>query len=423
VCSLAQGDATMTRTLTWLWMVACLAGSVPSAMAQGEEAPPAARFQRIHWTDAPDVEPASLRARPRRYARHRSPAGSYRYRVHQGPLPPAYRGGPDRMRSLRQAHYDPFQDEAEVISHQEAPPAEAVPPEQAHFLPEEGEPYCDQCHFDGPPAHYWPWWQNLQLFVGMESFRGPVDLGQNANFGLHEGVNYGAAIWPDSPIGFQVGFRGVHTNFYGNRLEGPNDNRDQVFLTAGVFRRAIGCGLQWAVVFDYMKDRYYGEADLNQYRALLSYLYPSGDEIGFYGAFSSDDDPVAAVINTGFLSTTIDDLWKPTDQFRFFYRRHFGCDQSWSFWGGFTGWGDALIGAEVRTVMGPRSELLAGFNYLLPRENGDTQIEEEAWFLGITFLWLPGGSARQQCQGGTFLPLLPVADNGSFMVDREPLHQ
>ncbi len=409
----------MTRILPSLWLVVCLVYTGSAVQAQHDE-PPSARFQRVHWADAPDWEPRRFSRTVPRHGHTRGPAGSYRYRVHQGPLPPVHRGRPTPRRAVRQAHYDPFEDEMVAISHPEASGAEAVPPQEAEFAPE-GEPYCDECYFDGPPAHYWPWWQNLELFVGMESFRGPVDLGQNDNFGLHEGVNYGVAIWPDSAVGFQVGFRGVHTNFYGSRLEGPNDNRDQVFLTAGLFKRAIDCGLQWAVVFDYMKDRYYGEADLNQYRALLSYLYPSGDEIGFYGAFSSDDDLVATVINTSFLSTTINDLWKPTDQFRFFYRRHFGCDQSWSFWGGFTGWGDALIGAEVRTVMGPRSELLAGFNYLLPRDNGDTQIQEEAWFLGITFIWLPGGSARQQCQGGAFLPLLPVADNGSFMVDREPL--
>ncbi len=411
----------MTRTVTMLGLVVCLACSTSLAAAQQDQQdePPSRRIQRVHWTDAPDLDPASFRSAPRRPRRRGVPAGNYRYRVHQGSLPPAYRGQPGPGRVVRQAHYDPFADDVEPISHPAAPGAEDAAV-QEHPPLHEGEPYCDECLYDDHAPGYWPWWQNLELFVGMTSFRGPVDLGQNGNSGLHEGINYGVALGPHSPIGFQVGFRGVHTNFYGNRFEGPNDNRDQIFFTTGLFQRAVDCGFQWAVVFDYMKDRYYVQSDLNQFRALLSYVSPQGNEIGFYGAFSGDDDPVATVINTGFLNTTVSDIWKPTDQFRFFYRRHFGCDQSWSFWGGFTGWGDALIGAEVRTVMGPRSELLAGFNYLLPRENGDAQVNEEAWFLGVTFVWLPGGSARQQCQAGAFLPLLPVADNGSFLVDREP---
>ena len=409
----------MSRTATSLWMVVCLCWLTASAPAQQEE-PTRPRFQRVHWTDAPELEPAAFRRLPRAARGRKALAGSYRYRIHQGPLPPAYRGRPGPRRAVRQAHYDPFEDDAEVISLRGAEEAEAIPAPGEHEPVPEDEPFCDQCYYEGHAEHYWPWWQNLQVFIGMESFRGPVDLTQNANFGLHEGVNYGVAIWPDAAVGAQVGFRGVHTNWAGNRFEGSTGNRDQIFLTAGFFKRALDCGLQWAVVFDYLNDRYYTEVNLNQYRALLSYLYPTGDEIGFYGAFSSDDDRAVASFNSSFLISSVDDLWKPTDQFRFFYRRNFGCDQSWSLWGGFTGWGDALVGAEIRTAMGTRSELLAGFNYLIPRESGDAQVQEEAWFLGITFVWLPGGPAGRQCQGGAFLPLLPVADNGSFMVDREP---
>ena len=119
-----------------------------------------------------------------------------------------------------------------------------------------------------------PWMHHIALFLGVQGFKGPVDGGINGNFGFNEGLNWSAEFGRHSLVGYQVGFRAVQSNFEGDQVLFPflrDGSREQLFLTAGLFRRAPGSGWQGGIVYDYLHDRYYyGSVDLGQIRTELS---------------------------------------------------------------------------------------------------------------------------------------------------------
>jgi len=363
--------------------------------------------------------------------------------------------------------------EPEVI-----PPGQPSPIQQA---PEEAPmPYPTE---EGAEGNYWagcedgscempyfyPWWapgaywgyplfyglfRDLSLFGGAHAFKGPLDSGINANFGLHEGVNYSGPLGDPWGGGFQIGFQAVHSNFrgYARRIydgslagapvsEPPldvppngawaqhsfivtNGDRDQLFFTAGLFRRAPMGGLQWGVVFDLMHDAYYYTADLKQIRAELSLVWPGWREIGFWGAFGVGNERVTDQFTYRRQDTQqeatyqLDFTLEPTDQFNFFYRQYFSNGGEGRLWIGFTGNTDLLFGGDLWIPLSEHFALENSFNILFPKETGEATHREHAWSVMIQLVWYPGRSARaSQCN--IFRPLFGVADNTSFMMDRK----
>ena len=140
------------------------------------------------------------------------------------------------------------------------------------------------------------WWaRDLSLFAGAHAFKGPFDRGLNGNFGLHEGLNFGAPLGGPWGWGYQVGFAAVHSNFAGNRATGQFrlGDRDQLFFTTGIFHRALSGGIQWGVTFDLLRDTYYANADMKQIRTEIGYVLrqdqqtTSGDIRGNYPEFKA----------------------------------------------------------------------------------------------------------------------------------------
>ncbi len=310
------------------------------------------------------------------------------------------------------------------------------------------------------PGAYWGYplfyglFRDLSLFGGAHAFKGPVDGGENANFGLHEGLNYSGPLGDPWGGGFQIGFQAVHSNFrgYARRIydgtvggatvtepaldvpsEGvlannsfivPNGDRDQLFFTAGLFRRAPMGGLQWGVVFDLMHDAYYYTADLKQIRAELSLVCPGWREIGFWGAFGVGNERVSEQFTYRRQDTQqdityqLDYTLEPTDQFNFFYRQYFSNGGEGRLWVGFTSNSDFLFGGDLWIPLSDRFALENSFNILFPKETGETAQREQAWSVMIQLVWYPGRSAKaSQCN--IFRPLFGVADNTSFMLDRK----
>ena len=296
----------------------------------------------------------------------------------------------------------------------------------------EGVETCDECgQFD--PSHKpgcgndcdWRWTDNLSVFGGAHSFKGPVDEGLNGNFGLGTGLNWGGPLWQAMGIGYQVGWQAVFSNFEGERVLGAlwSDDRTQHFITAGIFHRPVNAPIQWGVVFDWLRDEYYIEQSLSQIRAEVSVLGPYQNEIGFRGATSTDDDTTNLDVQfpigvNQFLTIQETHTWEPTDQYSFFFRRRFASGIEGRIWGGFTGRSDGLFGADTRVPVSRDLAIQAGFNYLAPHEQSAVGGQrEESWGLVMNLVWYPGRTAEKATQS-PWRPLMKVANNSVFMVDR-----
>ena len=206
----------------------------------------------------------------------------------------------------------------------EQTPPEAVPPDITPTLdfdgntlepgmaygPVEGD-FCDYMgsygYYGGGPGYYgcpgplcsfygwirsapWGYWlRNFEFFFGAHGFKGPFDLGRNGNFGFHEGINFGAPLGDPWGVGYQLGVQGVHSNFSGDRVWAIREgDRNQVFFTGGIFRRARRQGWQWGVVFDLLRDSYYEKATLGQIRTETSWVTGYGWDIGFWGSVRNE---------------------------------------------------------------------------------------------------------------------------------------
>ena len=275
---------------------------------------------------------------------------------------------------------------------------------------------CDSCGWGCVPQFTllrWLWPNNLSLLAGVHGFKGPVDQGLNGNFGFHEGLNLGGPIKPDYGVGYQVGAQAFQSNFSGDQVVQANtDVRKQLFVTAGLYRRAMqcchACDWQGGLVVDLLHDDYYVNMTLTQLRGEFSLMMPNRHEIGVWFTAGLETDSATTV--AGNL-----ERWESTDLYAFFYRKNLDCGIRCRAWAGFTGRTDALIGGDLQLPVSDDLALQASFNYLLPEEGGSLEgASEESWYLGINLVWYPGCKAR--CINSQ--PLFNVADNGTFMVDR-----
>jgi hypothetical protein len=252
--------------------------------------------------------------------------------------------------------------------------------------------------------------RHASLFAGVHGFKGPVDQGRNGNFGIHEGFNFGAALGGGIDWGYQLGFAAVQSNFSGDQTAGSRrGDRDQYFFTAGLFKRAQCWGLQWGVVYDVQHDRYYDNAVLEQIRQETSLVLPNGNEIGYFGMYGLDGDTYSQAAANGL-------RFDPTDMYAVFIRRHFELGGEGRIWGGVSGWGDGIFGADLRMPLGKSWAIENRLAYLVPKEGrgADGQLHE-SWGLAIQLVWYPGRNAA--CEGqNCYRPMLNVADNSTFMV-------
>ena len=252
------------------------------------------------------------------------------------------------------------------------------------------------------------WWaSNMTIMAGVQGFKGPVDQGRNGNFGLHEGLNFGGALGLRD-IGYQVGLLGVHSNFSGDRSAGyiRRGDRNQLFFTTGLFRRALYGGFQWGIAVDLVRDNYYENSNLAQLRTETSFVRNDCCEIGYYGAYGLRTDRV------------IDGNLDPTDMFAIFYRRYLPSGGEGRFWGGFTGSGDGIIGGDLRVPLGCSWAIENQVNYLIPKEGrGADGQQNESWGLTVHVVWYVGRSA-ECAKASPFRPMFNVADNTLFMLDR-----
>lgn len=255
--------------------------------------------------------------------------------------------------------------------------------------------------------------RGFSVFGGVQGFRTPADLSHSGNFGIHEGLNYGGPLGdPWDYFGFQVGADDAQSNFTGDEAGGaPARVRNQVFLTGGLFHRAIGGGWQSGVTFDYLHDDYYPHADLKLVRSETAYVFDTWHEVGYWGAYAVGGGPINI---TARLTTFLE----PNDLFHVFYRRHFTGGGQGRVWLGISGRNDFLFGADCTVPLGTDWALENNFAFLLPQQGlGAAGQDREVWSVSIQLVWYPGRASRSIfCD--PWQPVLSVADNSVFMVNR-----
>ena len=292
---------------------------------------------------------------------------------------------------------------------------------------------CGACNYqqwgpyypaDDGPRHVVPcdgiciprnWVDETAIFIGVQGFNSPLDLGTNGNFGYHEGVNFaghfgrllGIGSWG---LGYQVGATFLQSDLNGNLVNGvQTKERDQQFLTAGVFRRAHdGYGMQGGAVFDYMHDNYYVKYNVSQIRAEISYLTLPGHEFGFWGAFSVKD--ATTTLNGAPIS------YQTINMYNGFYRYTFRNGAQGRMWGGGTDTKQGVIGADFRLPLSNKWDVWGWYNYLIPSSNGFVGATQQGWNLTLNLVWYPG---RRACgiHNTPFRALFAPADN-NWMISR-----
>lgn len=278
-----------------------------------------------------------------------------------------------------------------------------------------GEYFCDDgcCGF-GPMAG--GLFRHMTISVGAHGFKGPLDSGRNGNFGFQEGIELAGplgGLFGDGlkPIGYQLGVQAYQSNFHGDRTSGTFRSADhnQVFLTAGIFRRAVCSGLQWAVDFDLLHDNYQQSIDYRQIRTELSIATSEVWDFGFWGAFGG---------NTQY-GTTAAPL-ETLDIYTLFVRKYFDNGGEGRLWGGSTNKSDGLLGLEITAPLSNALALQNEFTFMIPGNptSALTTQQREGWSVAMNLVWYIGRSAACR-QADPFRPLLPLAGNNYFFVDRQ----
>jgi hypothetical protein len=255
----------------------------------------------------------------------------------------------------------------------------------------------------------------FEVYGGVQGFTGPLNRGGSGSFGFHEGFNWGIPI-----AGFfsgQIGATWTQNNFDGNYL--TSDQRNQVFATAGLYRR-VDWGLQGGVVFDYLHDDWDYTADLAQIRAELSWLWCGCNEFGAWTAIGVNDANDIAIRRPVFANNTIRSVnttssVEVNDLLAFFFRRQFACGGNGRLFGGFTRHSQGLVGGDAIVPINPCWSLRSSFMYVAPGGDDSTtdpRFSRESWNVGISLVWTP--CPRSGC-GNYSRPLFNVADNGTFL--------
>jgi hypothetical protein len=270
----------------------------------------------------------------------------------------------------------------------------------------------------------------LTLSSGIESWRG-ITTGSfpNSSGGVVES-NLGLPV-PGLRcygIGAQLGIRYGAYNLDGHPsgLDPPQEESDiqqQMFITAGLFHRASGGSrINAGMAFDWMMNDAFGSFStapfLTQWRAQIGYLITPHDEFGVWSALRDRGDSKF----DGFIT------YRPVSQVNAFWHHNYqsGAD-SWLWLGapvqqmadGEGNVGEITLGIMLTVPLTERWALYANGQYMRPSiAAGNDAAIEDAYSLGFGLTFYPGGHSRNcSAAGNCWMPYMPVANNGSFLVD------
>lgn len=268
--------------------------------------------------------------------------------------------------------------------------------------------------------------RNAEYFGGFNSFRGNLfnapdnsgSLVDDSSHGGFAGFNLGLPLSRISGGLFsgQFGVRTVNTNFGGAQF--TDDDRNQIFITAGLFRR-VDYGLQGGVVADVLREEWFSDVDLVQIRGELGYVWQNGTSFGFRFATNAQDETTDGEFNnTPFANNFV----TTNDWYRFFVRHESAHGGYGEIFGGWTDNEQGIIGLDFDFPVRERIAMEAGFTYFL----SDEEVPANQGFIGgepnDSFNIYVGLSLRPL--GRSYYrsyerPLFDVADNGTLSVFRQ----
>jgi hypothetical protein len=276
------------------------------------------------------------------------------------------------------------------------------------------------------------------FFAGMESFRGISDGDFQNNNGMVVGGNVGMPIplLRNYGFGVQLGgslgaydFDGRTSNSVGTDA-GGSDVQQQVFVTLGIFRRATEkLPFNMAFAYDWMINDAYGvyatSPRLGQFRSQFGWAFNASNEIGVWSAINDRGDS-KNVADPAAGSITVS--YRPLSQANVFWHHNFdsGAD-SW-LWAGAPEAeklgdggrpGEYTVGLTMQVPLTNRVALYGSGQYMRPTATaGPIASIKDAYSVGFGLEFFPRGSSRNRTVAGNcWMPVLPVANNGSFLVD------
>jgi hypothetical protein len=268
--------------------------------------------------------------------------------------------------------------------------------------------------------------RNGSYYGGAVGFENPIFrvpgtdiLIQDSNFGYYGGFNLG---WPlcrltCGVLSAQIGVNSVQTNLNGNQY--TINDRDQTFLTLGVYRR-VDCGLQAGMAVDYLRQNWYADTESTQLRGDLGWVYPNGTTFGFRFGANVNDSSATLDISDEDRRLQV----RTQDWYKFYLRRETMERGLSEFFLGWTDNSQGVLGMEFDVPIAERVALQAGYTYFLnsdQRPPVETYLggnESDAWNISVGLAFRPQGRCYYQSYDR---PLFNVADNGSMMIDRGPL--
>jgi hypothetical protein len=285
------------------------------------------------------------------------------------------------------------------------------------------------------------WSDNFRLFVAGDGWKHRADDNSVPNnFGFRIGFNSGWGLG-ELPIRAQVGASYGFYDISGRRpLVGGRTNvnwmsvEQQLFLTLGFYKRSdvLSCDrISWGIVYDYMYDTDYGEdaqsVDFGQARFQVGYALTECSELGLWGAFGLENETY--VSNGGGIggANLFPITLRPMDQVAVYWKRNWCYGGETSLYvGAAENIGGFLIGLNGDVPLSSAVGLTGGFHYIVPanRQTGDPVANfnqgsiEETWMMTFGIAWYPGQKASAcTVSGNAGMPLLPVANNGTFAVE------
>ena len=267
--------------------------------------------------------------------------------------------------------------------------------------------------------------QNAEYFGGFNAFRTNLfnapdgsGLADDNSHGLYAGLNMGIPLCRLT-CGFlsgQFGVRTVNTNFNGARF--TDDDRNQVFITAGLFRR-VDYGLQYGAVVDYLREEWFANADLIQIRSEVSYVWQGGTSFGFRFARNAQDDATSGDFNN---VPFTNNLVSTNQWFRFFARHEMASGGYGEVFGGYSDTDQGIVGLDLDFPITNRIAFQSNFVYYIADDDvpanqgfigGDPN---DAFNVSVGFALRPGGRNYYR---NYERPLFDVADNGTMTITRQ----
>ncbi|MFG0289659.1 MAG: DUF6666 family protein [Rhodopirellula sp. JB044] len=267
-------------------------------------------------------------------------------------------------------------------------------------------------------------WNRFEFFIGNQAYHNPMNdpatgaatSTDSGSFGFQQGFNEGRNLrpWIGLDLAAQFGLRATQSNLQGEDF--TDEQRNQIFLTGGLFRR-VDYGLQYGVVLDYLNEDWYYQTDLLQLRGELSWKWSACHGFGFHWMGGVSDDTVTTTVldESGAVFNGSETL-EATNQYRAFYRYSFGSTGEWTSYIGGTDDEHFLIGSDMTMPLKNGLSMRLTSTYFSP---GDDSVipdhQAEGWNMGISMTYRPGFGKRSSryCR-----PLFDVAHNGTFFVFR-----